>query len=104
MSLSRPVLPVTLMNADPRLAFSDALPSRSTYVARFHVAESTAPSAFGASLESGPLRNRLPWPHVSRRLIAGGEPSCVPAFMTGADPPSSSARVHAFAAGRLGMS
>src|SRR5262245_53942174 len=104
MSLSRPLRLVTLRNADPRLAFSDGCRSRSTYDARFHVAENTTPTLAGDSPDSGPPRNRLPCPQVSSRLIAGADPSCVPAFSEGNDAPSSTPRVHTFAVGRLGRS
>ncbi len=54
-------------------------------------------------VESGPLKNRLPCAHESRRLIAGGFALLLPAFITGTDPVSSSARDHA-SAGRRGVS
>src|SRR5258706_7575487 len=97
------VVPVRLRNADARLALSAVVSPRSKYDARFHVAEKTAPSLDGEPADSGPLRNRLPCAHESRRLIAGGDAVALPALNAGAEPVTSIARDHTLIAGRRGI-
>src|SRR4051794_2391048 len=89
---------VTLRNADPRLASRVVGRSRSKYEARFHVADTSAPTR-GVN---GPLMNRFACAQVLSRTIAGGESERLPAFIAGADPVNSNVRSHD-AAGFLGV-